>query len=99
MKRRVDDCLVWTENELQFLETTADFKGNKAYGGVNLGCVKDKYVQILSIFVSNLSPEGSIEYFQPNGEIFHERSDCSQEQTASLLIQKSFRIGDAKWNW
>ena len=63
----MDDCLVWTENELQLLETTTDFKAKKAFEGVNLEYVKDKYLQILSIFVSNLSQEGRAEYFQRNG--------------------------------
>ena len=42
MKSKVDDCFVWTENERQLLETTTDFKGKKAYGGVDLECVKGK---------------------------------------------------------
>ena len=50
----IDDYLTWTENELQLLETTTDFKAKKSYKGVNLDCFKDKYAQILNIFVSNL---------------------------------------------
>ena len=68
------------------LETLTDFKAKKAYEWVNLECVKDKYAQILSIFVSSLSQQGSREYFQHIGGIFHKRSDCSQDQTASLQI-------------
>ena len=33
------------------MEITTDFKANKAYEAVNLECVRDKYAQILSIFV------------------------------------------------
>ena len=58
----MDDSLVWTESELQLLETLTDLKAKKAYERVNLECVKDKCAQILSIFVSNLSQEGSREY-------------------------------------
>ena len=54
------------------LEITTDFKAKKAYEGVNLECVTDKYTQILNIFVSNLSQERSREYFQHIGGIFHE---------------------------
>ena len=70
--------LVSAENEFQLLETTTDFKAKKAYEGVNLKCVKDKYAQILNIF-------GSREY-QHNGGIFRKRSDCSQNQTALFQI-------------
>ena len=94
----MDDRLVWTENELQLLDTTTDFKTKKAYEGVNLEYVKDKYAQILSIFVSNLSQERCRDYFQRNGCIFHERLDCTQNQTASVQIQKIFRLGDTKWS-
>ena len=66
----MDDCLVWKDDELQLLETTADFKANKACEGVNLECVKNQYAQILSIFVSNLSQESSREYFSKMGELF-----------------------------
>ena len=55
-ERKVEDSLVWTENELRLLETTT------AYEGVYLEYVRDKYAQILSIFVSNLSQEDSREY-------------------------------------
>ena len=51
----MDDCLVWTENEFQVLETLTDFKDKKAYEWIYLECVKDKYAPILSIFVSNFS--------------------------------------------
>ena len=78
----MDDCIVWTGNKLQLLETTTDFKAKKAYEGVNLKCVKNKYAQTLSIFVLTVSQEGSREYFQQIGGIFHELSDCSQSQTA-----------------
>ena len=73
------------------------FQSQEAYKGVNLECGKDKYTQILSIFVSNLSQEGSKECFQNIEGICHERSDCYQNQTASLQIK--FRLGEAKWNW
>ena len=69
----MDNFLVWSESELQLLETITYFKAKKANEGVNLECVKDKYAQILSIFVSNLSQEGSTEYFQHSGGIFQER--------------------------
>ena len=74
------------KRKLQLPETRTDFKAKKAYEGVNLEFVKEKYAQMLSIFVSNLSQEGSREYFQHIGGIFHERSDCFQNQTASLHI-------------
>ena len=77
---------VSAEDELQLLETTTDFKAKKANEGVNLKCVKDIYVHILSIYVSNFSYKSSREYFQHDGGIFHERSDCSQNQTALLQI-------------
>ena len=51
MKSKVDNCLVWTEDEPQLLETLIDLKAKKTYEGINLECVKDKYAQILSIFV------------------------------------------------
>ena len=54
--------------------------------GVDLECVKDKYAPILNIFVSNLFQKSSREYFERNEEIFLERSDCSQNQTASFQI-------------
>ena len=79
------------------LEITADFKAMKAYEGVNFECVRDKYAQILSIFVSNLSQERSRQYFQHIGGIFHERLDCSQNLTTSLQIQESL-LGETKWN-
>ena len=82
----MDDCFVWTENELQLLETTTDFKAKKVYKGVDLECVKEKYALILNIFVSNLFQKSSREYFQHNEGIFHERSDCSQNQAASFQI-------------
>ena len=50
-KSKVNDCFAWIENELQLLKKTTDFKAKKAYEGVNLECVKDKYAQTLSIFV------------------------------------------------
>ena len=50
-KSKVNGCFAWTENELQLLKKTTDFKAKKAYEGVNLECVKDKYAQTLSIFV------------------------------------------------
>ena len=77
-KSKVDGCLVWTENEIHLLERAADFKTKKAYDGVNLECVKDKYAQILSIFVSNFSQEISREYFQHIWGIFQEKPDCYQ---------------------
>ena len=70
MKSKVEDCLVWTENGLQLLKTTTDFKAKKAYEWINLECVKGKYTQILSIFVSNLPLEGRREYFQHIEGIF-----------------------------
>ena len=51
-----------------------------------------------SIFVSNLSQERNRECFQHIGVIFHERSDCSQNLTASLQIQKSLFL-ETKWTW
>ena len=90
--------LVSPENELQLLETTVDFKAKKACEGANSECVKDKYAQILSIFILNLSQEGSRKYFQHNEGSLRERSDSSQNQTASLQIYKSFRLGDTKWS-
>lgn len=51
-----------------------------------------------SIFVSTLSQERSKECFQHTGVIFHERSDCSQNLTASLQIQKSLFL-ETKWTW
>ena len=42
MKSNVEDCFVWTENQLQLLEPTRDFKAKEAYEGVNLECVKNK---------------------------------------------------------
>ena len=59
----MDDCNVWTENKLHLLETTTDFNAKKDYEGINLEYVNDKYPQILSIFASNLSQEGSRDYF------------------------------------
>ena len=50
-KSKVNDCFAWLGNELQLLKKTTDFKAKKAYEGVNLECVKDKYAQTLSIFV------------------------------------------------
>ena len=85
-KSKVDDCFVWTEKELQLLETITDFKAEKTYEGVDLECVKDKYAPILNISVSNLFQKSSREYFERNEEIFLERSDCSQNQTASFQI-------------
>ena len=82
----VDDCFVWIENEFQLLETRTDFKAKKNYEGVDLECVKDKYAPILNIFVSNLFQKSSREYFQLSERIFHERSDCFQNQTASFQI-------------
>ena len=82
----MDDCLVWTENELQLLETLTDLKAKKVYEWVNLKRVKDKYAPILSIFVSNLSQEDSREYFQHVGGIFQKRSNCSQNETVSVQI-------------
>ena len=82
----MDDCFVWIENELQLLETRTDFKAKKAYEEVDSECVKDKYASILNIFVSNLFQKRSREYFQHNEGIFNERSDCSQNQTASFQI-------------
>ena len=76
------------------LEITADSKAKKAYEGVNLGCVRDKYAQILSIFVSSLSQERSRQCFQHIRGIFHEKSDCSQNLTTSLQIQKSLLGGN-----
>ena len=58
----------------------------KTYERVDLECVKDKYAPILNIFVSNLFQKSSREYFQHNEGIFQERSDCSQNQTASFQI-------------
>ena len=46
------------------MEITTDFKAKKAYEGVNLKCARDKYAQILSIFVSNLSQERNRQHFQ-----------------------------------
>ena len=40
-KSKVDDYLFWTKNEIQFLETTTDFKDKKAYDDVNWEFVKD----------------------------------------------------------
>lgn len=77
-KSKVDGCLVWTENEIHLLERAADFKTKKAYDGVNLECVKDKYAQILYKFISKLPQECSREYFQHIGGILHESSDCFQ---------------------
>ena len=54
-KARVDDCPVWTENELQLLETTADFKVKKAYEGVNLECVKHQKQPSIGIFTKKCS--------------------------------------------
>ena len=93
------DCFAWIENELQLLETRTDFKAKKDYEGVDLEYVKDKYAPILKIFVSNLFQKSSREYFQHSEEIFYERSDCSQNQTALFQIQKSFRLGNTKWSW
>ena len=53
MECMVEVCLVLTESELQLLKTTTDFKAKNAYEGVNLECVKDKYTQLLSMFVLN----------------------------------------------
>ena len=66
-KSKVDGSLVWTENEIRLLERATDFKTTKAYDGINLECVKEKYAQILSIFVSNLSQESSGEYLKTEG--------------------------------
>ena len=82
----MDDCFVWTENELQFLGTARDFKAKKAYEGVDLECFKENYAQILSMLASHLLQEGSREYFLHNGGIFHERPDCFQNQLASLQV-------------
>ena len=54
-KSKVGNCFVCTENQLHLLETTTDFSAKTDYEGVNLEYVKDKYAQILSIFVSHLS--------------------------------------------
>ena len=84
----MDDCLVWTENELQLLETLTDLKDKKVYEWVNLKCVKDKHAPILStsIFVSNLSQEDSREYFQHVEGIFQKRSNCCQNEIVSVQI-------------
>ena len=57
----MDDCFVWTENELEFLGTARDFKAKKAYEGINLECFKEKYAQILSMLALHLLQEGSRE--------------------------------------
>ena len=76
---------------------TTDFKVKKAYDGVNFECVKDKYVHILSLFALGLSQECIRQYFQHIGGIFHEILDCSQNQTTSLQIWKSFSLRKIKW--
>ena len=44
-KMRTEDThLVWADDEIQLLlEATSDFKGKKAYGGVDWERIKDKY--------------------------------------------------------
>ena len=69
-KSKVNDYLVWTESKLQLLETKNDFKGKRAYYGVNWECATEKYVQILNIFVSILPLKASAEYFQHSGSFF-----------------------------
>ena len=52
--------LFWTYIEVHLLDEIAkNFKAMKAQEGVDWESVKGKDVQILSIFVSNLSQEGS----------------------------------------
>ena len=51
-KSKVDDYLVWTDNEVK---TTRGFKAKKGYEGVDWESVKDKYMQTVSIFASNLT--------------------------------------------
>ena len=85
-------------NSSPFGDTT-DFQNKKTHRGVNLERVKDKYAQIIGIFPSNLSEELSRQYFQQIGGMFHERSDYSQNLTASLQIQKSFRLEETQKDW
>ena len=87
----MDDCLAWTENELQLLETTTDFKAKKAYEGVNLDYAKDKYLQILSTFVPNLSQEGRREYLM--GEIFRKDQIAAKIKQLPYKYRKALDLG------
>ena len=51
-KSKADDYLVWTDNEVKM---TRGFKAKKGYERVDWESIKDKYMQTVSIFVSNLT--------------------------------------------
>ena len=87
-------CLVrkWTPVAGK-LETTTDFKAKKAYEGVNLECVKDKYVQILNIFVSIYSKKEAENIFSTLGEFFTKDRIAPKIKQLDYKYKKTLDLG------
>ena len=87
-KTRTEDIhLVWTDDEVQLLLETRDFKAKKVYAGVDWESIKDRYENICVTFVSDLPKQTGSE------ECAHSTDFFTRERIESKIkqIQEKYR--------